>query len=235
MQIKIKELVKRVSSRFVLNISDVELLKGEITALVGANGAGKTTLLKVLMGHLETDFESIVLRKNSIEIKSFQDLNSTSYIDSKSLIQFLTIKEYFELFKQINVAKGYKGLWNEEIVDLLLKEELSEKILIRELSMGTQVKVGIAVCFLRIYDLVILDEPFAHLDPPSQEIVCNIMINYIQRSEYKTIVLFSSHDLRNVAKLADNVIFLKEGKVSTKLQKNQINTQILESLFGSIR
>ncbi len=234
MHIKIKNLVKRLSPGFELNISDIEFANSEIIALVGANGAGKTTFLKLLMGYIESDYESITISNNYNASNSIRDLNSTSFIDSKSLIEFLTIEEYFDLFKQINILKGYNGPWNDTIIELLLNEEIHERKLIRELSIGTQVKVGICACFLRFYDLVILDEPFSHLDPPSQEVVCNIIINYIKETELKTIVIFSSHDLRNVAKLANSVIFLKHGKVSKQLNRTEINTDSLESLFRFI-
>lgn len=234
MGINIDELIKKISPKFKLHITEVELSTGEITALVGANGAGKTTLLKLLMGYIKSDMESIHISKDSTNIPSFQDIESISYIDSKSIIEFLTIKEYLDLFKQVNKLKGYRGIWNDEVVDLLLREALQENKLIRDLSLGTQVKVGICTCFLRYYDFVVLDEPFAHLDPPSQEIVCNLMRNYMMLFDYKTILLFSSHDLRNIVKLADNVIFLKQGMVTKKLQKNDIDTVHLESLFELI-
>lgn len=205
-------------SRDGLNIIDnitLELSPGQITALFGPNGAGKSTLLKLLAGIWEPDSGEISWLNKS-KNKDFY----IGYIGHELfLYKDLTARENLEFFGQLYNTKNL----NKKITNLIkasgLELWLNEPV--RKYSRGMQQKLTICRTFLVSPDLLLLDEPFTGLDNKS----ANFLIKLISQNK-ETPVLFTSHNIRQGFKLADNWLIIKAGKIIKRSQKQSKNNNL---------
>lgn len=203
-------------SRDDLNIIDnvnLELLPGQITALFGPNGAGKSTLLKLLAGIWKPDSGKI----NWLNKSKSKDLYIGYIAHELFLYQDLTARENLEFFGQLYNAKNLnikiKNLIKQAGLELWLNEP------VHKFSRGMQQKLTICRTFLISPDLLLLDEPFSGLDSNSSKFLIKLI------NQNKDIpVLFTSHNLRQGFKLADNWLILKDGKIIKRSEKpNNLN------------
>src|SRR6056300_963909 len=195
--ITVHELSKTYKDQTVLNIPHLDIPKGQSFGLVGNNGAGKTTFFSLLLdliqpstGHI--DSHGVVVN-TSEDWKPF----TAAFIDESFLIGYLTPEEYFYFIGKLRgqnksdvnaFISQYEGFFNDEI--------LGKRKFLRDLSKGNQKKVGLIGALIGAPEIVILDEPFANLDPTTQ-----IRLKQLIKSETKdtqTIFLISSHDLTHV-------------------------------------
>lgn len=209
-------------SRNGLNIIDninLELPPGQITALFGPNGAGKSTLLKLLAGIWKPDSGDIPWLNRATDQNFY-----IGYIGHELfLYKDLTARENLEFFGQLynttNLNKKIKNLIKEAGLELWLNEP------VRKFSRGMQQKLTICRTFLNSPDLLLLDEPFTGLDTKS----ANFLIKLINQNK-NIPVLFSSHNIRQGFKLADNWFILKSGKIISRSanqnKSNHLNTFI---------
>ena len=134
-----------------------------------------------------------------------------AFLDESFLIEFLKPNEYFEFIgktlgmdkKQVKAQLDlYPELHNEDILE-------SSK-LIRELSTGSKVRVGLLATLLGDPEMILLDEPYAHLDPSSQAKLSKLIK---QLNEKGTTVILSSHNLHNVAQICSRIVLIEAGEV----------------------
>jgi len=116
----------------------------------------------------------------------------------------------------------FKDFFNSEI--------LNQKKYIRDLSKGNQKKVGIIAAFMGNPELIILDEPFANLDPTTQIRLKQIILNY--NSTNQSTIIISSHDLSLTVDVVSRVIILDKGELIKDTFKNESTLQELESFFA---
>ena len=167
--IKTTNLSKKYSSKEVLNISTLEIPKGQSFGLVGNNGAGKTTYFSLLLDLIQPTTGQI--ENNGVIVNKSEDWKpfTSAFIDESFLIGYLTPEEYFYF---IGDLRGQ----NKQDVDNLLAlfedffhgEILNQKKYLRDLSKGNQKKAGIVAALIGNPEVIILDEPFANLDPTTQ-------------------------------------------------------------------
>ena len=217
--IKIENLVKSYGERTVLDIEQLTISKGEVFGLVGNNGAGKTTLYSLILDLIIANRGTVEL--NEILVNKSQDWKkfTVSFIAESFLIDFLTPEEYFKFIASLHN-------WNEtDIKEFLSKytdffndEILGNTKFIRDLSKGNQKKVGIVGALIGNPEIIILDEPFANLDPSSQSRLRK-MIEDLDKSD-KTI-LISSHDLSHIAEVCTRIVVLEKGKVVKDILKSE--------------
>ena len=187
-----KKLLKEVS----FNVQ-----KNSILSIVGPNGAGKTSLLKVLHGIYELNSGSISWGAYSInEIKKMQAM-----IFQNPLLLKRSVKENIEYVLKIrNYAKSEILNKTNEVLDLCNITELQNQQAHR-LSGGEKQKLSIARAWVLNPNILFLDEPTLNLDPPSVYEIEDLIINMHEKD---TFVMFASHDLRQVRKLSQEVVFL---------------------------
>lgn len=229
--IEIKNLSKKYEDNIVLNIPELFIPKGQSFGLVGNNGAGKTTLFSLLLD-LISPTTGFVLN-NQIQIDQSEDWKSSTsaFIDDSFLIGYLTPEEYFHF---IGSLRG----WDNEKVDEFLQdfmeffndEILSQKKYIRDLSKGNAKKVGIVAALIGNPEIIILDEPFANLDPTSQ-IRLKKILKTLAESEEIT-VLISSHDLQHTVEVTKRIVALNKGEVVKDLETHAEALKELEAFFG---
>lgn len=229
--IQVKELVKSYNGQVVLDIPELTISRGESFGLVGNNGAGKTTFFRLVLDLILAD-KGMVL-SNHINVKESEEWKSYtgSFLDEGFLIGFLTPGEYFEFLGKLNGKTGsevfmelgkYNGLLNSEAVD--------KKKYIRKLSTGNQKKLGIIAALFARPQVLVLDEPFANLDPTSVSRLIKIL-NGIKK-EWNPTILISSHDLNHITEVCDRIDILEEGKIIRSIKDNPNALKDLEDYFA---
>jgi ABC-2 type transport system ATP-binding protein len=156
---------------------------------------------------------------------------TASYLDEGFLIDYLTAEEYFIFIG------GLHNLTTAHVMDYLKKYEeffngeiLDRGKYIRDFSKGNQNKVGIAAALMQNPELLVLDEPFANLDPTTQ-----IRLKTIIKSlklEKNMATLISSHDLNHVTDVCDRIILLEKGRIIKDFMKDENTLKELEEYFS---
>ena len=227
-----KNLTKTYGTNTVLNIPSLTINKGQSIGLVGNNGAGKTTFFSLLLDLIQPTTGSVenqgVLVNKSEEWKSF----TSSFIDESYLIGYLTPEEYFYFIGELRGQnKSDIDLFLEPFKDFFNDEILSKKKYLRDLSKGNQKKVGIIATLIGQPEVIVLDEPFANLDPTTQIRLKAIIKDLAQQKEVT--VLISSHDLMHVTEVCERIVVLDKGTIIKDLETNATTLKELEAHFSS--
>lgn len=204
--IHINNLRKSFGKQEILKGINLELTKGNITAIMGPNGSGKTTLLKCILELVRPDSGEIFV--NGINTKSNSEYRKyIGYMPQTPRYPGnLKVRELIAMLKDL---KGNHSVYDEELIKQLKMEEIFEKP-VGTLSSGTKQRVSSALAFLFDQEIIILDEPTAGLDPVSCEIVKNKIIKEKQKGK---LIIITSHIISEVEALADRVIFMLEGNI----------------------
>ncbi|PYF75978.1 ABC transporter ATP-binding protein [Pedobacter nutrimenti] len=231
MIIEIKHLKKVYAGRTVVQIEHLEVKAGETIGLVGNNGAGKTTLFRMLLDLIRPDAGEIQSKGIPVAGADQWKDYTASYLDEGFLIDYLTPEEYFVFIgslRQMSPAhvadylKRYEEFFNDEI--------LNRGKYIRDFSKGNQNKIGIAAAIMQNPELLILDEPFANLDPTTQIRLKNLIKNL--KKEQNLATLISSHDLNHVTDVSDRIILMEKGQIIKDLYKDENTLKDLEAYFS---
>ncbi len=226
-----ENISKKYGSAEVLNIESLEIPTGQSFGLVGNNGAGKTTYFNVLLDLIKPTTGSV--KSNNVKVAESEDWKTFtgSFIDESFLIGYLTPEEYFSFIGDL------RGLNNEDVKTYLSQfdeffndEILEKKKYLRDLSKGNQKKVGIVAAMMGNPQVVVLDEPFANLDPTTQIRLKSIIKKLTEDRE--TIVLISSHDLNHVTEVCERIVVLDKGLVVKDIQTSKETLKELESYFA---
>jgi len=229
--IHVQNLSKKYNNTTVLNIENLEIPKGQSLGLVGNNGAGKTTFFSLLLDLIQPTTGHIANKdiqvNNSEAWKSF----TAAFIDESFLIGYLTPEEYFYFIGDL------RGQNKADIDALLAKYEeffngeiLNNKKYLRDLSKGNQKKVGIIATLIGNPEVVILDEPFANLDPTTVNRLKNIIKELAENPEVT--ILVSSHDLQHTVEVCTRIVALNKGEVVKDIQTSPETLKELESFFA---
>jgi ABC-2 type transport system ATP-binding protein len=227
-------LQKEYSGTTVLNISELTIEKGEVFGLVGNNGAGKTTLFSLLLDLIRASRGKVII--NEIPVAKSEEWKErvSAYIDESFTIGYLTPDEYFNFIGELrNMNTTDVKVFLEKFSDFFKDEIIGKKKYIRDLSKGNQKKVGVVGALMGNTEVIILDEPFANLDPSSQYQLRNIIKEYAKIKE-KTI-LISSHDLDHVTDVCSRIVILEKGEVVRDVQKTESTLAELEEFFTGVK
>jgi Cu-processing system ATP-binding protein len=207
--ISIEKLYKRFGKNKVLKGIDLEIDEGGIFAVLGPNGSGKTTLIKSILGMVVPNSGNILLNGKSVK-NDWKYRNNINYLPQ--IANFpgnLSVKELMNMIKDLRANKEA----NEERLIKLFKLEPFLKKKFSNLSGGTKQKVNLVLTFMFDSPLIILDEPTTGLDPISY-LRLKELINE-EKLKGKTI-LITSHIMSFVEEIADEIVFLLEGKIYFK-------------------
>lgn len=233
MQIDVQDLEKRNGPSFRLHIDQLHLPAGQTVGLVGNNGAGKTTFLRLLLD-LARPHRGLIWIDHALHTEATSWRTKTgSYLDESFLIDFLTADEYWAFVGSIyglygaaldKALRPYQSFYDNERIGHTTKY-------LRELSKGNMKKVGlIAALFIRP-NLLVLDEPFANLDPRSQLQLRQHLRDLHAR--HGTTMIVSSHDLLHVTDLCDRILVLQNGQLVKDISQPDVSLAALESFFTS--
>ena len=224
-------LTKVYGSNTVLNIPELTIPKGQSFGLVGNNGAGKTTYFSLLLDLIKPTTGHI--KSNDILVSESEDWKpfTSSFIDESFLIGYLTPEEYFYFIGEL---RGQNKADVDQLVgqfeDFFHGEILNQKKYLRDLSKGNQKKAGIVAALIGNPEVVILDEPFANLDPTTQ-IRLKSIVKDLAETKGVT-VLISSHDLMHVTEVCERILVLEKGEVVKDLATSEATLKELEAHFS---
>ena len=229
--IQVTQLSKKYGAATVLNIENLQIPKGQSFGLVGNNGAGKTTFFSLILDLIQPSTGKII--NNNVQVNLSEDWKpfTASFLDESFLIGYLTPEEYFYF---IGDLRGQ----NKADVDALLSkhaeffngEILNNKKYLRDLSKGNQKKVGIIATLIGNSEVVILDEPFANLDPTTVIRLKKIIKDLSENPDVT--VLVSSHDLQHTVEVCDRIVALNKGEVVKDIQTSVETLRELEAFFA---
>tara|TARA_B100000927_G_scaffold291451_1_gene293745 strand:+ start:3372 stop:4070 length:699 start_codon:yes stop_codon:yes gene_type:complete len=221
---------KVYAKQSVLDILLLEIPKGQTFGLVGNNGAGKTTMFSCLLDLIKPS--KGVVKNNNVNVRESEDWKSftSAYLDESFLIGYLMPEEYFYFIGELRgVSKREVDQFLNQFEDLFNGEILKGKKYIRDLSKGNQKKVGIVAALIGEPEVIILDEPFANLDPTTQIRLKKIIKKLSQ--DRNITVLISSHDLQDVTEVSERIVLLEKGKIVRDIKTSKETLKELESYF----
>jgi len=230
MKIETKNLVKKYNDKVVLNLPQLVVESGELWGLVGNNGAGKTTFLRLILDLTQASEGQVFSNGTDVAKDESWKEYTGSYLDEGFVIDFLTPEEFFRFvgatYKMSDneiraILERLRPFFNGEILD-------QDKKYIREFSKGNIQKIGIAAAMLSQPKVLILDEPFANLDPTSQISLKRILKELNQ--EKKTTILISSHNLNHVTEICTQIALLEKGNIIREVRNTAQFGQLLAEL-----
>ncbi|WP_430614588.1 ABC transporter ATP-binding protein [Flavobacterium sp. JP2137] len=229
--IHVRDLSKVYNGNTVLSIDSLHIKKGECFGLVGNNGAGKTTFFSLLLDLIQPTTGGLVNGGFAVSETEAWKPFTAAFIDESFLIGYLTPEEYFYFIGAL------RGLNKEQLENALLEyvdffngEILSSGKYLRDFSKGNQKKVGIAAAFLGNPKLVVLDEPFANLDPSTQIRLKKLMIKKTVTQELT--MLISSHDLQHTVEVSTRIVALEKGRLVKDVQTSENTLSELQAFFA---
>lgn len=204
--IEIKNLTKTYKDFKLENIS-FNIESGCITGFIGRNGAGKSTTIKSILNMISIDSGEInIFGINNIKNELIIKENIGVVFDNICFHKKLNGKHINKILKSI-----YKE-WDEHLFfDYLHKLNVPKDKKVSELSRGMQMKLQIATALSHNAKLLIMDEPTGGLDPIVRNEILDIFMEYIQDDSHS--ILLSSHIISDIERIADNIVFIDNGKI----------------------
>ncbi len=198
--IELKNIIVRSNDRTILNIPHAIIPADRITACIGPNGAGKTTLLKLLDGLIKPDSGSV---SYSFTPKTALVLHHTPMIKASAKANMSLVRD------------ADTSITDQDVELVMNRVGLSNFVSspAHKLSAGERQKLCLGRAILQKPNLVLLDEPTANLDPSATEQVEDIIR---ELNQHQSDVIFSSHHLAQVQRLAQYVLFIDEGEIKEK-------------------
>lgn len=214
--IEISNLQKKYKADFKLGRIDIAIPKGVIVGLIGENGAGKTTLIKSILNMIKIDEGEIQIfgkdyQQKEKEIKE----NIGVVLDNMFFPELLTAKDIHSIMKDIY------STWDSDLYFSSLKKfRLKENQPLKAMSKGMRKKLEIITAISHHPKLLILDEPTSGLDPIARSEVIEIFQKFIEDEEHS--ILFSTHITSDLEHIADEIIFIDNGKVVLQKSRDEI-------------
>ncbi|GGB24818.1 MULTISPECIES: ABC transporter ATP-binding protein [Mucilaginibacter] len=229
--IEVRNLKKVYNGITVVDVPALQINKGESVGLVGNNGAGKTTLFRMVLDLIRAESGEILSNDETVAGHEKWKDYTAAYLDEGFLIDYLTPEEYFYF---IGGLHSHNRTYVDEVLvgltDFFNGEILKKGKYIRDLSKGNQCKVGVAACLLQEPQLLMLDEPFANIDPSTQFRLKNLLKDLNRNKGVTTIV--SSHDLNHITDVCDRILLMEKGVIIKDIATSSSTLNELEAYFG---
>jgi ABC-2 type transport system ATP-binding protein len=205
--VEVRRLTRRFGETTALDDVSLAIPRGGVFGLIGANGAGKTTLIKHLLGMLRAQAGTVrVFGLDPVE-NPVGTLGRIGYLsEDRELPDWMRVRELMRYTQAF-----YPG-WNEQYAQELREAfDLDANARVGSLSRGQRARAGLLVALAHRPDLLVLDEPSSGLDPVVRRDILGAIIRTI--AEEGRTVLFSSHLLDEVERVADDVAILHQGRL----------------------
>jgi len=211
MNIKVKNLSKKFNNYIAVNNINFSLDKNKTLGLLGPNGCGKTTSIGMMLGLITPSSGEVLINGQNVNNVNRDDLLSKMNFASPyiELPKKLTVRQNLEVYGRLYGVKNLKNRISEISEDLDLNNFLNKKT--GELSSGQKNRVSLAKSLINKPEILFLDEPTASLDPDIGDFVRNYIETY--KSKNNITILLASHNMKEVERLCDTVIMMKEGKI----------------------
>lgn len=230
--IDVKELSKTYKGVEVVNIPELSVAKGQSFGLVGNNGAGKTTFFRMILDLIRPTTGHVTSKE--VDVRKTEDWKyyTGSFLDESFLIDYLTPDEYFDFVGSLHdYSPGDMKEFLEQFEQLFNGEIIGKKKYIRDLSKGNQKKVGIVAALMGSPEVILLDEPFANLDPTTQIRLKDILKDW--KENHQLTMLISSHDLNHVTEVCERIVLMEKGVVKMDAKTSESTLKELEDYFST--
>jgi ABC-2 type transport system ATP-binding protein len=209
--VQLSSVSKYFSGKRVLQHLHWEIQPGQVIGLLGRNGAGKSTLIECMLGLRETDQgEVTIYGENAVDLSEATRARIGYVPQSAELFEWLTPVQMLDYFKALYPR------WNDAKVEALLQrwgfDRLMRETAIGKLSGGEKQRLSIIRALAHDPELLVLDEPVSALDPIGRRDFLRELIDGV--IERGTTVLFSTHILSDLERVALDVAFLKDGQIA---------------------
>jgi len=208
--LKVDQLAKDLGSFRAVDGISFEIPKGKIVGLLGKNGAGKTTTIHMLLGITTPTSGSISYFGKDFNSHRQTSLQRINYISSyNTLLGRTTVLENLQIYARLYNTQGHK----EKIHELLTYFEVGDmkNKIYEDLSSGQKTRVNLVKSLLNEPELILMDEPTASLDPDIADKTLSLIENW--RKEKNISILYTSHNMQEVSRICDDVLFLSNGTI----------------------
>jgi len=201
-------LVRTLNQHKVLNALTAQVHRGDVVALLGKNGAGKSTLLHTLLGFAVPDGGTVTLWQTPSTALTQQQKQRIGFVPQQDeLLEQLTGLEQLQLFRK------FRPHWDQACCDRLVESwKIPLHTRISQLSLGERQKLSIVLALCHHPELLILDEPVASLDPMARRQFLAELVDIA--AEQQRAILFSSHIVSDMERIANQVWLLKNGQLA---------------------
>ena len=228
--INVQQLGKSYGGHMVVDIPALDIQVGEVIGLVGNNGAGKTTFFRLLLDLVKADQGEIRSKDKDVTKNEEWKQYTAAYLDEGFLIDYLTPEEYFYFVGKLhNRSKADVDEFLKLFETFFDGSVINSRKYIRDLSKGNQFKTGIAACLLQNPEVLVLDEPFANLDPTTQMRLKRMLAE--MQEQRRMTILISSHDLNHVTDVSSRILLMEKGRIIKDLPKGDDTLSELEAYF----
>ncbi len=220
-----RELGKRFGTIQALDGVNLTVMPGRVVGLLGPNGSGKTTLIKLINGLLtptagEVSICGLQPGKESKAIVSYLP-------DRSCLPEWMNVRQLMEYY-----ADFFADFDRARAADMMARLSLHEELRISQMSKGTKEKVQLILVMSRRARLYLLDEPIGGVDPATRDYILDTIIrNYDENAS----VVISTHLISDVENVLDDVVFLREGRVSLQASVDDLREQYGKSVDALFR
>ncbi|MFN2494517.1 MAG: ABC transporter ATP-binding protein [Pseudonocardiaceae bacterium] len=206
--LEIRGVSKRFGGRVALDDLDFTVHAGEVFGFVGSNGAGKTTTMRIVLGVLAADAGTI--RQHGRKINAEMRRRIGYMPEERGLYPKMKVRDQLEYFAELHglprpAARRAVRAWTER---LGVADRAGEEV--QRLSLGNQQRVQLAAALVHDPDVLVLDEPFAGLDPIAVDVMSGVLR---EKAAAGVPVIFSSHQLELVERLSDRVGIIASGRM----------------------
>jgi ABC-2 type transport system ATP-binding protein len=211
MNIEVKNLTKKFKNFTAVNNINFTLEKNKTLGLLGPNGCGKTTSIGMILGLITPTSGEVLIDNQNIDNSDRNDLLSKMNFASPyiELPKKLSVIQNLEVYGRLYGVNNLKERIEEISEELNLNDFLYKKT--GELSSGQKNRVSLAKSLINKPEVLLLDEPTASLDPDIGDFVRNYIEVYKTKNEIT--ILLASHNMKEVERLCDSVIMMKEGQI----------------------
>ena len=211
MDIKVQNLTKKFKNYLAVNNINFTLEKNKTLGLLGPNGCGKTTSIGMMLGLISPSSGKVLINNQNVNSANRNDLLSRMNFASPyiELPKKLTVRQNLEVYGRLYGIKDLKNRIEEISNDLNLNNFLTKNT--GELSSGQKNRVSLAKSLINKPDILFLDEPTASLDPDIGDFVREYIETY--KSKNKITILLASHNMKEVERICDTVIMMKERQI----------------------
>ena len=230
--LNVKKVSKSIKDKIIINEISFEINKGSINGLLGPNGAGKTTTFYLIAGLIPLESGEIIF--NNLDV-SHLPMHKRSNMGIKylpqepSIFQELTVYENLYGLAEISFQdkNNIDKFMNQSIEEFSLKEILNHKG--RQLSGGQRRKVEIARTLAASPKIILLDEPFAGIDPIAIDEIKKVLKNLKDKG---IAILITDHNVREALDICDNAIVINNGQVIAKgISEELIKDELVKKVY----
>ena len=234
--LSVKKLSKNIKNRNIIKDINFSINSAEIVGLLGPNGAGKTTTFYSIAGLIQPSDGEIFL--NDVNITNMpmhlRSRHGISYLPQEaSIFQNLSVEDNILGLAQLSMKhdEGLKDKYNKIVEDFNLSNILTQKG--RELSGGQRRRVEIARCLVAMPKIILMDEPFAGIDPIAVEDIKNILNKLVSQG---ISILITDHNVSAALEICSRGLILSEGKILAEGSTDELikNTKVREVYLGEM-